>query len=89
MSMLGGTLLIDDQHLGNFQPAGQLGRDRRALKVLAVGPHHQDQLVGDGDRQQRLFVDAGMRVDEQVVELEVVDQPLEAVVELGDVVAFA
>ena len=30
-----------------------------------------------------------MRVDEQVVELEIRDQPLKAVVELGDVVTLA
>ena len=67
----GRHLVDDDQHFRDFQPAGQLGRHRRALKILAVRPHHQQQLVGNRDRQQRLFVHARMRVDEQVIEPQV------------------
>ena len=68
MSIPGGTLLTTINISGISKPPGQLGRDRRALKILAVRPHHQDQHVRNGDRQQRLFVDARMRVDEQIIE---------------------
>src|SRR6202030_3690060 len=47
------------------------------------------QRIGDGDRQQCLFVHARVCVDQQDVQIELADKVVEPVVEQTDVVAFA
>jgi hypothetical protein len=85
----GGQGLVDDeQELRDFQPPRELQRNGGSLIVLVVRSQDEDQRVRDRDRQQRLLIDARVRVDQQIVEPKAFAEIAESVVEEVDVVAF-
>ena len=58
------------------------------LEILAIGPHDDDEDIGDDQGEERLLVQAGVGVDEQDVEREVVDQLAQPVGQPLSVVAL-
>ena len=71
---VGRRLVDNDEDPRNLELLRHAGRDPGALEVLAVGAHDDQKDVGDHQRQERLLVEPGMRVDEEHVERELADE---------------
>ena len=82
-------LVDDDVDARHLELARDARGDARALVVLAVGPHDDEQDVRDDEREERLLVQARVRVDEQHVERQGVHELADARGEPLGVVALA
>ena len=64
-----GQHVVDHQYQPlQFELAGNVDRHRRPLEVLLVGSQEEDQDVGEDNGEERLLIEAWMRVDEEIIE---------------------
>ena len=71
---VGRRLVDDDEDLGNLELRRHSRRDPGALEVLAVRTHDDQEDVGDDQREEGLFIEARVGVDEEDVERQLLDE---------------
>src|SRR3990172_2681801 len=64
------SLVDHQQKVGDIQAARYVYRHGCALKILVIGAQDDDQQVRNSNGEQGFFVQAGMGVDKETVQLE-------------------
>src|SRR5207248_2820021 len=82
------NLVDHQQQLLQFEPTGDFHRDGSALEILLVGAQDQDQRIGNNNGEQRLLIQARVRINQEVIETQRLDQLAKAVGEQVDLVAL-
>src|SRR5581483_4301289 len=83
------NLVHHQEQPGDVELPGDLQRHGRSLEVLPVRAEQEDERIGDRDGEQCLFVQTGVGIDEEVVQVQILDQVAEAIGQQIDVVALS